>query len=150
MVVVDSEAADKWFLSLIASRFGPVFRAFDRLAVASIAPNETPDVITEVRVETSSYNADYGGAGEANVQLISKSRTSELHGGLFIFVHSLGEGQMSLCSVSWLAPPSLFVGLFITSPTVWAQVSAADLVGNPGSHRCRCAHSSMAAPERVL
>ena len=49
---------------------------------------ETPDVIAEVKVETGNYNAEYGGAGGANVQLISKSGTSEFHGNLFAFVRN--------------------------------------------------------------
>jgi hypothetical protein len=49
---------------------------------------ETPDVIAEVKVETGNFNAEYGGAGGANVQLISKSGTSEIHGNLFAFVRN--------------------------------------------------------------
>jgi hypothetical protein len=49
---------------------------------------ENPDVIAEVRVETSNYNAEYGGAGGANVQLISKSGTSHFHGDLFAYVRN--------------------------------------------------------------
>jgi hypothetical protein len=49
---------------------------------------ETPDVIAEVKVETGNYNAEFGGAGGANVQLISKSGTSEFHGSLFAFVRN--------------------------------------------------------------
>ena len=49
---------------------------------------ETPDVIAEVKVETSNFNAEYGGAGGANVQLISKSGSSEFHGDLFAFVRN--------------------------------------------------------------
>jgi hypothetical protein len=49
---------------------------------------ETPDVIAEVKVETGNYNAEYGGAGGANVQLITKSGTSEFHGNLFAFVRN--------------------------------------------------------------
>src|ERR1017187_6681241 len=49
---------------------------------------ETPDVIAEVKVETGNFNAEYGGAGGANVQLISKSGTSEFHGDLFAYVRN--------------------------------------------------------------
>ncbi|HLM98820.1 MAG TPA: carboxypeptidase-like regulatory domain-containing protein [Bryobacteraceae bacterium] len=49
---------------------------------------ETPDVIAEVKVETGNFNAEYGGAGGANVQLISKSGTSEIHGNLFAYVRN--------------------------------------------------------------
>jgi hypothetical protein len=49
---------------------------------------ETPDVIAEVKVETGNFNAEYGGAGGANVQLISKSGTSEFHGNLFHFIRN--------------------------------------------------------------
>ncbi|MGH9354214.1 MAG: hypothetical protein ACRD2G_18960, partial [Terriglobia bacterium] len=49
---------------------------------------ETPDVIAELKVETSNYNAEYGGAGGANVQLISKSGTSQFHGDLFGYVRN--------------------------------------------------------------
>ncbi len=49
---------------------------------------ETPDVIAEVKVETGNFNAEYGGAGGANVQLISKSGASEFHGDLFAFVRN--------------------------------------------------------------
>ena len=49
---------------------------------------ETPDVIAELKVETGNYNAEYGGAGGANVQVISKSGTSHFHGDLFFFVRN--------------------------------------------------------------
>ena len=49
---------------------------------------ETPDVIAELKVETSNYNAEYGGAGGANVQLISKSGTREFHGDVFALVRN--------------------------------------------------------------
>jgi hypothetical protein len=49
---------------------------------------ETPDVIAEVKVETSNYNAEYGGAGGANVQVISKSGTSHFHGDLFAYIRN--------------------------------------------------------------
>jgi len=49
---------------------------------------ETPDVIAEVKVETGNFNAEYGGAGGANVQLISKSGSSEFHGDLFHFIRN--------------------------------------------------------------
>ncbi|MGH9689100.1 MAG: hypothetical protein ACRD5K_18665, partial [Candidatus Acidiferrales bacterium] len=49
---------------------------------------ETPDVISELKVETSNYNAEYGGAGGANVQLISKSGTSQFHGDLFGYIRN--------------------------------------------------------------
>ena len=49
---------------------------------------ETPDVIAELKVETSNYNAEYGGGGGANVQLITKSGTSHFHGNLFGYVRN--------------------------------------------------------------
>jgi hypothetical protein len=49
---------------------------------------ETPDVIAEVKVETGNFNAEYGGAGGVNVQLISKSGTSEFHGDVFAFIRN--------------------------------------------------------------
>jgi hypothetical protein len=49
---------------------------------------ETPDVIAEVKVETGNFNAEYGGAGGANVQLISKSGTSEFHGDVFTYIRN--------------------------------------------------------------
>ncbi len=55
---------------------------------AQYGAGETPDVIAEVKVETGNYNAEYGGAGGAVVQLISKSGTSEFHGDLFAFIRN--------------------------------------------------------------
>ena len=49
---------------------------------------ETPDVIAEVKVESGNFNAEYGGAGGANVQLISKSGTSQYHGDLFAYIRN--------------------------------------------------------------
>jgi hypothetical protein len=49
---------------------------------------ETPDVIAEVKVETGNFNAEYGGAGGANVQLISKSGTSQFHGDVFTYIRN--------------------------------------------------------------
>lgn len=49
---------------------------------------ETPDAIAELKVETSNYNAEYGGAGGANVQLISRSGTSQFHGDIFGYIRN--------------------------------------------------------------
>jgi hypothetical protein len=49
---------------------------------------ETPDVIAEVKVESGNFNAEYGGAAGANVQLISKSGTSEFHGDVFAYIRN--------------------------------------------------------------
>jgi hypothetical protein len=49
---------------------------------------ENPDVIAEIKVETSNYNAEYGGAGGANVQVVSKSGTSHFHGDLFTYIRN--------------------------------------------------------------
>lgn len=48
-----------------------------------IQTGENLDAISEIKVATSNYEAQYGGAGGANIQVITKSGTSEFHGSLY-------------------------------------------------------------------
>src|SRR6185312_4192470 len=49
-----------------------------------IVPN--PDTISEVKVNTASYAAEYGGNAGAMVIITTKSGTKQFHGSLFEFV----------------------------------------------------------------
>lgn len=57
------------------------------LSIGGIAiPN--PDAIQEFKVETSLYDASYGRGAGANVNVVTKSGTDQLHGALFEFVRN--------------------------------------------------------------
>lgn len=48
-------------------------------------PLPPPDMVTEFRVETNSYDAEKGMASGATVQVVTRSGTNSLHGSLFEF-----------------------------------------------------------------
>jgi hypothetical protein len=59
-------------------------RAGDFVQQAGIAiPN--PDTIQEFRIQTTLYDAGFGRDAGANVEVVTKSGTNQLHGGLFEF-----------------------------------------------------------------
>src|SRR6202035_4831947 len=45
----------------------------------------SPDAIAEFKVQTSTYDASYGRNPGANVNVVTKSGTNQLHGSLFEF-----------------------------------------------------------------
>lgn len=53
---------------------------------AAVEPNA--DAIAEVKIQTSGYNAEFGGRSGALVNVITKSGTREFHGTLFEFVRN--------------------------------------------------------------
>jgi len=59
-------------------------RTGDFVQQAGIAiPN--PDTIEEFKIQTTLYNAGYGRDAGANVEVVTKSGTNQLHGSLFEF-----------------------------------------------------------------
>jgi hypothetical protein len=69
----------------VSASYNAVYEDGVSNGTSSFSAGETPDVISELKVETSNYNAEYGGAGGANIQVISKSGTSQFHGDLFSY-----------------------------------------------------------------
>src|SRR5947209_17576986 len=47
-----------------------------------------PDALAEFSVQTSNFDARYGGAGGAVVNIVTKSGTNEIHGSLFDYVRN--------------------------------------------------------------
>lgn len=45
----------------------------------------SPDAVQEFQVQTSSYTADMGGAGGGQINIVTRSDTSELHGTIYEF-----------------------------------------------------------------
>jgi hypothetical protein len=48
----------------------------------------SPDAVQEFQVETSSYTADMGGAGGGQVNIVTQSGTSKLHGTIYEFLRN--------------------------------------------------------------
>lgn len=59
----------------------------DTVALGGISV-PSPDAIEEFRVQTSQYDATYGRGAGANVNVVTKSGTNTVHGGLFEFVRN--------------------------------------------------------------
>ncbi len=60
--------------------------AIDQNSYQNVVPN--PDTIAEIKVLSSSYDAEVGGASGATITLVTKSGTNQLHGSLFEYVRN--------------------------------------------------------------
>jgi len=54
----------------------------------TLAYSPSPDAIREFKVQTGSYSAEFGGAGGAQVNIVTKSGGNDLHGDAYEFVRS--------------------------------------------------------------
>jgi hypothetical protein len=50
--------------------------------------NPSPDAVREFKVQTGSYSAEFGGAGGAQVNIVTRSGTSHLHGDVYEFLRN--------------------------------------------------------------
>jgi hypothetical protein len=67
----------------IVNAFGAGINADSGIYVGVPIPN--PDTIQEFKIQTSTYDASYGRNPGANVNIVTKSGTNQLHGSLFEF-----------------------------------------------------------------
>ena len=74
----------------------------------NILPN--PDAIQEFRVQTNSYNAEFGRAGGAVVNVITRGGTNQLHGSVFEFHRDTALTARNLFNVAPQAKPSSSAG----------------------------------------
>jgi len=54
----------------------------------TLAYSPSPDAVREFKVQTGSYSAEFGGAGGAQVNIVTKSGSNRLHGDVYEFVRS--------------------------------------------------------------
>jgi Carboxypeptidase regulatory-like domain len=69
-----------YFLLDGATNTDPTFNA------QNLSPS--PDVVQEFQVQTSSYSADMGGAGGGQINIVSRSGTSKLHGTAYEYLRN--------------------------------------------------------------
>ena len=60
--------------------------AIDQNSYQNVVPN--PDTIAEIKVLSSSYDAEVGGASGATITMVTKSGTNQLHGSLFEYLRN--------------------------------------------------------------
>ncbi|MEO6655879.1 MAG: carboxypeptidase regulatory-like domain-containing protein, partial [Pyrinomonadaceae bacterium] len=68
----------------------------------NVAPN--PDAIQEFRIQTNSYNAEYGRFASGIINLLTKSGTNKFHGSLYEFVRNTSFNANEWGSVLAKAP----------------------------------------------
>jgi hypothetical protein len=54
----------------------------------TLAFSPAPDAVREFKVQTGSYSAEFGGAGGAQVNIITKAGTNRLHGDVYEFIRN--------------------------------------------------------------
>jgi hypothetical protein len=62
----------------------------------TLAFSPSPDAVREFKVQTGSYSAEYGGAGGAQVNIVTKSGGNKLHGDVYEFIRNSALDARSL------------------------------------------------------
>ncbi len=62
----------------------------------TLAFSPSPDAVREFKVQTGSYSAEFGGAGGAQINIVTKSGGNKLHGDLYEFIRNSALDARSL------------------------------------------------------
>ena len=57
----------------------------------TLAFSPSPDAVREFKVQTGSYSAEFGGAGGAQVNIVTKSGSNKFHGDVYEFIRNSGS-----------------------------------------------------------
>ncbi len=66
----------------------------------TLAFSPSPDAVREFKVQTGSYSAEFGGAGGAQVNIVTRSGGNELHGDVYEFIRNSALDARSLNDMS--------------------------------------------------
>ena len=63
---------------------------------STLAFSPSPDAVREFKVQTGSYSAEFGGAGGAQINVITRSGSNELHADIYEFIRNSALDARSL------------------------------------------------------
>jgi hypothetical protein len=63
---------------------------------STLAFSPSPDAVREFKVQTGSYSAEFGGAGGAQINIITRSGSNELHADIYEFIRNSALDARSL------------------------------------------------------
>ncbi len=71
---------------------------------STLAFSPSPDAVREFKVQTGSYSAEFGGAGGAQINIITRSGGNELHADIYEFIRNSALDARSLNDPSQIPP----------------------------------------------